>query len=105
MRLASSTPSLLPGAAPLTSECLHLHPQLLFGMNPIFFDPLGVSRLPGMKNLIEEAPLPLLFARHPHVVGSLGRLRDLVVAVDVLFGGQHLQTTPFFKNVGPDRLS
>src|SRR5215212_4183247 len=102
MRLASSTPNLPASAAPPTSECLHLHPLLPFGMDPLFFDPLGISCLPGMKNLIEEAHLHLFLARHPHVVGGPGRLRDLVVAVDVLLGGQHLRTPPFStRHVGP----
>src|SRR5215203_5669880 len=86
------------GAASPISECLNLHPLLLFGMNPLFFGPLGVSCVPGMKNLIKEAPLHLIDFRHPHVVGSPGRLGDLVVAVDVLYGGQHLLSPPFSRD-------
>src|SRR5215208_2837587 len=71
-------------------------------MNPLFIGPLGISRLPGMKDLIEEAPLHLFLARHPNVVGSPGRLGDLVVAVHMLLGGkhlggQHLRTPPFAR--------
>src|SRR3712207_1705238 len=75
-------------------------------MSPLSFSPLRVSRVPGMKNLIEEASLHFVLARHPHVVGGPKRLGDLVVAFDVLLiGSKHLRSPLLvvFALAGPER--
>jgi hypothetical protein len=47
---------------------------LLLGVDPLLVCPLGVDRVPRTKDLIEEAPLDLLIARHPYAgVGSISR--------------------------------